>query len=103
VRENACAPLPPCDCPLAAAGLVLKSWSLQLEDAVARARQVEGQLLNARKDDDELLHENRCLSSKLATVTFQVPEPLPLQGTMSFATLLFFNLSVTLLNTRRRV
>ena len=47
-------------------------WPAQLEDAVARARQVEGQLLNARKGDDELLHENRCLSSKLATVTFQV-------------------------------
>jgi len=44
----------------------------QLEDAQSRVRQVESLLLNARKGDDELLHENRSLSSRLATVTWQV-------------------------------
>jgi hypothetical protein len=57
----------------------------ELEDSIAtlkahleaekkRVQQVESCLVDARKGDNELLHENRLLSSRLATITFQYEE-----------------------------
>ena len=48
------------------------STVVQLDDAHGRVNQVEALLLNARKGDDELMHENRSISRQLATVTLQV-------------------------------